>query len=63
MSQNILLTKSELARVHRVDRRNRLLEGIEPAAFLQTGSRTIPLFHSPLPQPEFPIKPDTANPK
>jgi hypothetical protein len=29
-----------------------LLEGIEPAAFLQTGSRTIPLFHSPLPSPQ-----------
>jgi hypothetical protein len=57
--REVFLTRSELARVRGVDRRNKLLEAFEPAGFLQTGSKRIPLFRAnlrtPLPQPEPPI--------
>jgi hypothetical protein len=46
MSDDIFLTRSELARVRGVDPRNKLLEAFEPAGFLQTGSKRIPIFKS-----------------
>jgi len=55
MRDDIFLTKTELARVRGVDRRNKLLEDIEPAGFLLMATRRIPLFRNsplPLPQPE-----------
>jgi hypothetical protein len=64
MPDDIFLTKTELARVRGVDRRNKALEDIEPAGFLLMATKRIPLFrNSPVPLPEFPIKPATANPK
>jgi hypothetical protein len=56
---DVLLTRTELARIRGVDPRNKSLEDFHPVAFLQTGSRTIPLFHSPLPLAQSePIQPE-----
>jgi hypothetical protein len=38
------LTKTQLARARGLDPRNKLLQGIEPAGFLVTASKKIPLF-------------------
>jgi hypothetical protein len=56
---DVLLTRTELARVRGVDPRNKSLADFHPVALLQTGSRTIPLFHSPLPVPQpKPLQPE-----
>ncbi len=49
MPADIFLTRTELARIHKLDPRNRLPADIEPAAFLLSASKRIPLFrNSPL---------------
>jgi len=65
MSDDVFFTRSELARVRGVDRRNKLLEAFEPAGLLQMATKRIPLFRAnlrtPSPQPE-PIQSEATNP-
>jgi hypothetical protein len=44
MSDNVFLTRSQLARAGGVDRRNKLLQGFRPDGFLQLGSKRVPIF-------------------
>ena len=60
----VLLTRTELARVRGVDPRNKSLADFHPVAFLQTGRKRLPLFrNSPLPLPELPIQPEAIKAK
>jgi hypothetical protein len=64
MPDDIFLTKAELARVRGVDRRNKLLEDIEPAGFLLMATKRIPLFrNSPLGIAQLSTAGRTAGPK
>jgi hypothetical protein len=72
---DVLLTRTELARVRGVDPRNKSLADFHPVAFLQTGSKKIPLFrNSPLaiaqlaaagrtPGPKMPLRPEPLQPE
>jgi hypothetical protein len=44
MSDNVFLTRSELARVRGLDPRNKQFERLAPDGFLLMGSKKIPLF-------------------
>jgi len=65
MSDNVFLTRAELARARGVDRRNKQFERLAPDAVLLMGSKKIPLFRNsplPLPHPASPIQSEGINP-